>query len=368
MKRLGYLDVLRGVAILGVVFHHLFFAEFRYGLTGIELPAPLTLMASSGWLGVNLFFFLSGLVLYLPYARGDRSMARWADARRFYANRARRLLPLYYLAAIVALLTSGLTAGSSEFWRALASYVFILFPFQAHTFMPPGNWVLWSIGVEIWFSVLFPAVLIAARRYGIWRILGAALLIAFATRWWGRSFLADHGARLVLHYVGDSVIGRLDEFVYGMAAAQLYARGWRPTFGAAAAGLAACVLSLTLWGMWYRGELPYMVVAALNMPLDAGLVAVTLAVLAVPRWPLAVAWPLEALGMMCYSIYVWHGALLYPFRPALAENLSYSAPYVALTLMVSALSYRLVEFRGRAWADILPPNPFGSQAGASERS
>ncbi|GAB1578686.1 acyltransferase family protein [Bordetella petrii] len=368
MKRIELLDLLRGLAIIGVVFHHLFFAEFRYGLTGIELPAPLTLIASSGWLGVNLFFFLSGLVLYLPYARGDRDMARWVDVRQFYAHRARRLLPLYYLAAIVALSTSDLTFGSTDFWRAAADYAFVLFPFHASTFMPPGNWVLWSIGVEIWFSVLFPAVLLAARRYGIWRVLTAALLIAFATRWWGRALLADHGARLVLHYVADSVVGRLDEFVYGMAAAHLYARGWRPTLGAAAAGVAACALSLVLWGMWYRGELPYMAVAALNLPLDAGLVVVTLALLGLVRRPIAIAWPVEALGMMCYSVYVWHGALLDPFRPALAENLAYSVPYVTLTLAVAALSYRLVEFRGRAWADILPPSPFGRQAGASARS
>ncbi len=294
-------------------------------------------------------------------------MSSWTDAQQFYAHRAKRLLPLYYLASFVALSTSELPFGSPEFWRAAADYVFVLFPFRASTFMPVGNWVLWSIGVEIWFSVLFPAVLLAVRRHGIWHVLSAAIAISLATRWWGRAVLADHGSRLVLHFVADSVVGRLDEFVYGMAAAHLYAKGWRPSAGLTSTAAAAILSSLILWGMWYRSELPYMAVTALSMPMDAGLLITTLALLsAVRRLPI-VAWPVEALGMMCFSVYVWHGALLGPFRSALANNLIYALPYVALTLGVSALSYRLVEFRGRSWATILPDNPFRRQTEPSKR-
>src|SRR5690242_8532584 len=107
-QRLSFINGLRGVALLGVVLHHSFFHRFRYGLETGRL-GPLEVLGSSGWLGVNLFFFLSGFVLYYPYLLGRRRMESLADVRWFLRHRAERLLPLYLFIGVLGLvLISGL--------------------------------------------------------------------------------------------------------------------------------------------------------------------------------------------------------------------------------------------------------------------
>jgi peptidoglycan/LPS O-acetylase OafA/YrhL len=64
---------------------------------------------------VNLFFILSGFVLFLPYAAGQRVMASWADVRHFYGRRFLRLMPLYYFAAVVILVLAGPMLDSAGF-------------------------------------------------------------------------------------------------------------------------------------------------------------------------------------------------------------------------------------------------------------
>src|SRR5271169_2972100 len=104
----GKLDVingLRGAAIVAVVWHHLFGLYFKPGseiALGPAITQPLFFL-SYGWIGVQLFFVLSGFVLYLPFARGKATMASWADWKRYYGRRAARLLPLYYLVALLCL-------------------------------------------------------------------------------------------------------------------------------------------------------------------------------------------------------------------------------------------------------------------------
>ena len=56
-----------------------------------EITQPLFFL-SYGWIGVQLFFVLSGFVLYLPFARGRAKLETGADWKKFYLRRAARLL------------------------------------------------------------------------------------------------------------------------------------------------------------------------------------------------------------------------------------------------------------------------------------
>ncbi|MCH7689392.1 MAG: hypothetical protein IH899_22415, partial [Planctomycetes bacterium] len=86
-SRLGVVNGLRGVAILGVLYQHLSldFTPACWHAVWVELPSghawpiPVWAFLSNGWLGVNLFFVLSGFVLFRPYANGWRSMNSRAD-------------------------------------------------------------------------------------------------------------------------------------------------------------------------------------------------------------------------------------------------------------------------------------------------
>jgi peptidoglycan/LPS O-acetylase OafA/YrhL len=82
MGNVPLLNGLRGLAVLGVVWQHLFWIFNVPGTRPLEI-GWLTLagnpLASNGWMGVNLFFFCSGFVLYLPYCTGRRRFAAPED-------------------------------------------------------------------------------------------------------------------------------------------------------------------------------------------------------------------------------------------------------------------------------------------------
>jgi exopolysaccharide production protein ExoZ len=83
--RLGYIDALRGYAILGVIVVHVAQCVPR-------LEWPLSLVASQGARGVQLFFVVSGLTLMLSWhARNDGIAA-------FYVRRVFRIVPMFWLA------------------------------------------------------------------------------------------------------------------------------------------------------------------------------------------------------------------------------------------------------------------------------
>src|ERR1700679_3544341 len=95
------LDLLRGIAVLGVLFYHGFRAEYGElpftGLRRVIVMAP-----QPGALGANLFFVLSGFLITRILLD---SQHRPDYYRRFYARRALRILPAYYsLLILLALL------------------------------------------------------------------------------------------------------------------------------------------------------------------------------------------------------------------------------------------------------------------------
>src|SRR5678815_2074902 len=143
------LDVLRGIAILSVVFYHgLFWSTGEAaGLQGIA--RWIVLAAKPGWLGVNLFFVLSGFlitgILLDTNARADYF-------RRFYLRRAVRILPASYL-LLVALLAARLID------PAYFALSFVYLSNVTPVFGVPLQYaVLWSLAVEEQFYLLWPAI------------------------------------------------------------------------------------------------------------------------------------------------------------------------------------------------------------------
>lgn len=317
------------------------------------VAVPVSPLITNGWTGVSLFFILSGLVLYLPYARGERNMADWHDGIAFYRRRCRRLLPLYFVAAVVVAALAAAIQGVSGSYVADALLLFTLaFTLTPGGFGPPFNIALWSIGVEILFSVLFPVIARTggrslARRLGI--IVGASLAMRAV------GYLIHPAAPGTwLSYQTDNVICRLDDFVLGMMLAKLYVERRLPehpallaSTGLALVGGAWIGFDLCLHGIW-----PQVARAALNDLLDAGFAAIIAAAL-VSRAQLGatLSWaPLQVLGMMCYSLYIWNWPLLVmlvPDRGALPwpSFIAVSLALLMLTFAIAVLSYRFVEFR-----------------------
>jgi len=158
------LDSIRGIAVLLVLFYHGF--GFAYGLSGLRGIGRLFVAATlGGWVGVNLFFVLSGFlitgILLDTKARADYY-------KRFYFRRALRILPLYYavLCLLVVLTRAGLInrhvswafLGLSSIYMANVTELFGI---------PMQYGVLWSFGVEEHCYLFWPIAVRLLSRRGI---------------------------------------------------------------------------------------------------------------------------------------------------------------------------------------------------------
>ena len=174
-QRLRGLDTLRGLAILAVMSFH---------LQG-DFPKSFHPFARFGWMGVDLFFALSGYLIGLqllrPYTRGERS-----SLRDFYRRRAYRILPAYLVVLALYFLVPAWreAPGISPLWQFLTFTENLFVDYSIHQAFS----FVWSLCVEEHFYLVLPLlVLVMMRRPSIQKtsiLLAALLLLGMATRAW----------------------------------------------------------------------------------------------------------------------------------------------------------------------------------------
>jgi len=162
------LQGLRGIAVISVVLYH---SHPRFQGTWFY-PASLW-----GWVGVNLFFVLSGFLItsILLEARGKPHYFR-----NFYARRALRIWPVYLLVLAICYLKAdwfvGMPAGHAirtAPWWAYLLFVQNLF----HLALPPAMGPTWSLAIEEqYYLVWAPVVRVLRRRWTMAAVLGAAMV------------------------------------------------------------------------------------------------------------------------------------------------------------------------------------------------
>jgi exopolysaccharide production protein ExoZ len=185
------LQVLRFVAALMVVYVHA--GQLAFGITGSSgfFPPEFQL---AGQAGVDIFFVLSGVIIYKTGAH-----LHWLD---FAWKRARRILPFYLLVTVVALIAS-LRAGAPLEWRDYLA-TFTLWP-ATDIITTPVVGVAWTLCFEALFYFAFALALIDRRWI-------AGFAVAFLTS----LVLRPQGA--VFEFLGNPIIF---EFLLGVAIARL---------------------------------------------------------------------------------------------------------------------------------------------------
>ncbi len=344
--RIPEINGLRGLAIIAVFWHHITIALALHPPVVLGIPTSLVLL--NGWTGVNLFFMLSGFVLYLPYAAQKRQIRNTADALTFYKHRFFRLIPLYYVVCVTTVILSGrLAHPDGGALREALTIATFTFPFFHRTFVPSSNWALWSISTEVLFSVLFPLLAVLAARRGIKPILIVALVLSLAVR----AIRALDPPAAGPDWIADALLlGRLDEFVIGMAlaAAWVHRTCWRiPT--PLSGSLAVLLLLIGCYGFdqCISRNISFEWMAVLGNVFDLGLTLLILTLLNGAPWLRFLRWRvLQVPGMACYSIYLWH----LPVMNALGLFKGNTQPAfivatILITLFLAALTYRYVEFR-----------------------
>lgn len=382
--RWPFFDGARGVAIIAVVaFHALRYAGDWYSPKIVnEGVPPILWVTGTARFAIDLFFVLSGFLITWTWWQRRQRSDRFGPAARAYARaRAMRVLPVFWVSLIVFLP-----------WRApdllTRPWDLALFATVQQYLIPSlpeeVNVVTWSLTTEVHFYLLLPLLALLVRNR-----LGAAVAVAGTIAlsvWW-------FGARGGLP--SSLIMGRLDQFVAGMAVAVIYRRhlaGQRSLLvRALCARGVGWFLGATLIALGtYHG-------VNLGLPLDhtfdawvhplAGLVlgGLGLRLLCQPE-PSRLRRFLErpsllVLGAMSYSIYLWHVPFmefgLETFRPlgwpVVATGIGLGIATVA-ALAVGALSYTYVErpfmqrkhaFRRKSTAGGgLPPESEGVRDGA----
>ncbi|MFB7666842.1 acyltransferase family protein [Kitasatospora sp. NPDC056138] len=171
--RLAALDGLRFVAALMVVAYHYLAFGSDWGRPRAEVFPVLHLPASYGWLGVQLFFLISGFVICL--SGWGRSLSD------FFTSRVIRLFPAYWLAVLVTTLVLALVQGGTapRGWQdVLTNLTMFEHPFGA----PYVDAVYWSLWAEARFYLIFALV--------VWRGLTYRRVLTFCMVWLAAGVLA----------------------------------------------------------------------------------------------------------------------------------------------------------------------------------
>lgn len=123
----------------------------------------------SSYLFVDGMILLSGFLLYLPYAAKSTHGTQVPSVKRFYFNRASRILPSYVFAVLAMLfcvaLPQNLYHSAADLWTDLASHLTFTFLFSFQTYVAtPLNVALWTIAVEVQFYLIFPLIARSMQR------------------------------------------------------------------------------------------------------------------------------------------------------------------------------------------------------------
>lgn len=227
LRKYVYIDILRGLAILGVIAVHC-------GQQVGELNIVVASIFNYGQLGVQLFFVASAITLCLSSAqRGERS------ALNFYVRRFFRIAPLFYLAILFYFLWRAFlqSQGRGVFLvpdnysaRAVLETVFFVHGFDPknYNFIVPGGW---SIAAEMSFYAVFPLLYMVQSRYKKTKFLlfsavvfAVCLLIKMLLIYGLQGKLMEKGLvhTFVLEYdfLNKSLLNQITVFLAGIASYQ----------------------------------------------------------------------------------------------------------------------------------------------------
>ena len=347
------LDAFRAIAVLWVLVHHAIYGWSSEAQTALlnSLPNALTFVLSRGWLGVDLFFVLSGFLITGILLDTQRAAHYW---KNFYGRRALRILPIYLLVVVVC--AFAYTNHTAYFALSAAMLANLAGLFGVG--IPHGPGVFWSLAVEEHFYLLWPLMVRLLSRTAL-TALGIALVTCIPV---ARAIAAARGMDI------ENEIYVLSWFRFdGLALGALLAI-WvrsaactRKTSLWLVAGLIGLAALVTVIG-WPYGLMGTKTVAAAGFRytqvqlLFGAAILAAVALRDTPWTALLKLWPIRVTSEYSYCIYLIHlslgDAYMHFFGPrsayAIADGtltalgLRLAAILIA-SYVLAAISYRWIE-------------------------
>jgi peptidoglycan/LPS O-acetylase OafA/YrhL len=342
------LDGLRGVAILAVIIYH----NFPYG------------ESLFGWLGVDLFFVLSGFLITSILMRSVRPEPGKGFLKKFYIRRALRIFPLYYLFLLLFLFLlpqAGIWKNEvNDYVENKWWFIFYLQNWLLATDFPDSSQCLnhfWSLAVEEQYYLIWPFVILLLRTP---KRLVAFLIGVLVMLFIGRSFIW-HQQYAGFNYTTFYLFTRFDGICIGSLVALLVTI--RKDFlsrhtAVIVTGLA--LLNFIFYFLNKNGQLPYW--SFLGYTTFASMFGFLVYELCYGE----TGWlknifsisPLRFLGKISYGIYMFHWPIHFLLRKNITgfyiELFRWSGSYTAIltgltttliAILLSWFSYKFFESR-----------------------
>ena len=334
------IDGLRAVAVLSVVFFH----AKLFALKG-------------GFVGVDIFFVISGYLITLIIAK-EMLLGRFSFID-FYERRMRRIFPaLFFLLSLCTLIAAILFAPSDllVFAKALIATTCFLSNFFFLRHSTAGGYFgnisefqallhTWSLAVEEQFYLLFPAVLLIIIKWSKQRtaqVLTSLALLSFLSCVWLTRHHASAAFYMLLPRAWELLMGSL---LAVKAFPMVSGRAPREIGGTAGLALTICAVFM------FTDQTPFPGWHAVIPCLGACLI--------IYAGEQKSSWvnillsfpPLVFIGVISYSLYLWHWPLIVFAKYFLGRELAGTEALgvVLASLLMAFISFELVEsrFRGR---------------------
>ena len=310
-----------------------------------------------GWIGVDLFFVISGFVIGLSAIRLYREGGldyRWTFMRR----RLARIVPLYVITA-VAFLVLVRPPMLQQSWETIALQIgsHLLFLHNLHPGLHSAiNGANWSVAAEMQFYVLAILAVPLISRLDVRWLLAGGVLVAWGMRalaFWGTRDLGNPAYTFVY---ATQVPPMLDAFAIGLAIARLHLDGtmarWSSRRPALSLLATACAFVLAFHFVWdaYWAHADYWANAGMVVFWRTGLAlmfgALVLLAAQLPDMTRLIALrPLNDLGEISYGIYLWHLPVILTLKnlwPA-ATPATVLALTLAIVIALAATTWRFIE-------------------------
>ncbi|MBI1685851.1 acyltransferase family protein [Caulobacter hibisci] len=343
-------DLLRAAAILLVMAWH---------MPKPARPEPLLTVQPFGWLGVDVFFVLSGYLIGAQLLKGIAA-GNGVDFGRFWTSRAFRILPAFGVVLALYFLLPGFSDGEAiqPLWRFLTFSMNLGLDYRVTGAFTSA----WSLCVEEHFYWILPPLVLVLARFKGWGpavAVGAAVILGGMALRWGiwHGPAADPATRPAdfLRLIYYPTWTRLDGLALGVLLAA--ARTFRPALVARFAppwltgslGLLATAGTVIVCLRHADGVALDLTGAVFLYPLACLASALLLCALldlepALQRLPLQ---PFTAVATLAYSLYLVHKPVQHMLREGLGDGVLHGwtgvAAYLAADFAAAILLWWLVE-------------------------
>lgn len=342
---------LRAVAALAVLVFHWadFFIMYDYlGAVGQKYFGLVVVdyFVRFGWLGVPLFFILSGYLL------SDILFNSRVPVGEFFGRRFVRIYPAVWAQLLLFALFAGIIPG----WKQVDFSLNTVANFFLYIYLPPFNaapinGVWWTLPIELSFYLLLPFLVFIGKRISVWSLFAVSVVVSIGWRggvlWW-----VD--AESYIPYIPklDALPGMLVYFCAGMLLAKIshipplsHRLLWLLP---PAMGLVLVVVFLrSVIDSYWSGHWLLVFLPALMAPAMTALV--WLLSQGVPGFQWLGAQPLVWLGDISFGVYLWHLPVLWALSVVMPEGAQVSVKIMGLgvclliTFSIAHISYIAIE-------------------------